>query len=43
MLMIKILRVVVIKDFMLNSIKGQGLSKSKKVDLLDFPRATSSE
>ena len=34
---------VVLGDSMLNSINGWGISKSKKVYLLNFPRATSSD
>ena len=37
------INVVVIGDSMLNNINARGLSKSKKVDVLNFPRATSSD
>ena len=36
-------KVVVISNFMLNSINSCGLSKSKEVDVLNFPGATSSD
>ena len=34
-------KVVIIGDSMLNNINSRGLSKSKKVDVLSFPGATS--
>ena len=36
-------KVVVIGDSMLNNINSRGLSKSKEVDVLNFPGATSSD
>ena len=36
-------KVVTIGDSMLNNINSRGLSKSKKVDVLNFPGATSSD
>ena len=36
-------KVVIIGDSMLNNINSRGLSKSKKVDVLNFPGATSSD
>ena len=35
--------VIIIGDFMLNNINSRGLSKSKKMEVLNFPGATSSE
>ena len=35
--------VVIVGDSMLNNIKGRGLSKSQKVEVLNFPGATSSD
>ena len=35
--------VVIIRDSMLNNINSKGLSKSKKVDVLNIPGATSSD
>ena len=35
--------VVIIGDSMLNNINGKGLSRSKKVDILNIPGATSSD
>ena len=36
-------KVVIIGDSMLNNINSRGLSKSKEVDVLNFPGATSSD
>ena len=36
-------KVVVIGDSILNNINSRGLSKSKEVDVLNFPGATSSD
>ena len=36
-------KVVIIGESMLNNINNSGLSKSKEVDVLNFPRATSAD
>ena len=35
--------VIIVDDSMLNNVNGRGLSKSKKVEVINFPGATSTD